>query len=409
MGGRTSFNLGQAGAAGVLGVGLVASVWQLWTLPVLASLALALALISPRFRPNRTTLWFLAVGALVLPLTSLAHNKDLDHFYGLTLFLLLGMAGAFLGLNSSPNSIGIGIVVFLLVVIGLSAWTVVTDPLTAFNQTPYHFGALTGPFDHRNRLGAFLGLGMVPLLLLRTRRVWVDNCRLVLAGIASALLIASQSLTPVVALAVTVVLLSVGLSRATPTRLRGRQTSYSRFLAVASGLFLLVGSAVVAVFWVSKLRPSLGSRVDIWVLVIQKLAEEFPFPPDARWIRSGELVEKLGFSPGHAHNALLSLFLIYGVLPSLVFLVAVFGSIVVARDIRPPFWAGQPRESVVVTGLLIFMLLHSLVESTFLAGPVGALICGTAGGWAVATNKNEILPSRFELSLADRAKRHLPH
>jgi hypothetical protein len=158
-------------------------------------------------------------------------------------------------------------------------------------------------------------------------------------------------------------------------------------LLIGGGTSIAVGSVAFLMLWVNQVRPTLGSRFLIWEAVVQKLLDEFPFPPHARWIASGEAVEQLGYSPVHAHNALLSLFLIYGILPTIVFLVAVLGAVVTQPNDPAGFGADRSRELTVVQGLLIFMVVHSAVESTVLAGPVGALLVGTFVG-IVLTEKH---------------------
>jgi hypothetical protein len=123
---------GFVGPAGVLGVGLTASVWHGWSGPVLLALALTLLVLTLPIKLPPVSLGFLVVGALVLPLTSLGHGRDLDHFYGLAVFLLLGFTGLVLGLHSSPNAVAMGIAVNLSLIIALTIWTVLVDPLDAF-------------------------------------------------------------------------------------------------------------------------------------------------------------------------------------------------------------------------------------------------------------------------------------
>jgi O-antigen ligase len=150
--------------------------------------------------------------------------------------------------------------------------------------------------------------------------------------------------------------------------------------------------AAVLVPWISQLRPTLGARFLIWQLVVGKLSDEFPLPPQSRWIDSEEAANALGFSPTHSHNALLDLFLIYGILPTIVFVTAMVGAIVTVRHLESRNWTRSNLESPVVRGVLIYMLVHSTVESMFLAGPVGALMCGVAGGLALATGGKSFAP-----------------
>jgi hypothetical protein len=92
----------------------------------------------------------------------------------------------------------------------------------------------------------------------------------------------------------------------------------------------------------------------------------------------------------HSHNAVLDLFLIYGVLPTVVFLVAMVGAIVTVRNLQSGWWARPYWDSPIVSGILLYMLVHSMVESIFLAGPVGALMCGVAGGLALGSRSQSL-------------------
>jgi hypothetical protein len=381
---------GVVGPAGVLGVGLTASVWHGWSGPVLLALALAFLVLALPIRLPPVSLGFLVVGALVLPLTSLGHGRDLDHFYGLAVFLLLGFTGLLLGLHSSPNAVAMGIALNLSLIIALTIWTVLVDPLDAFNQTPYYFGALTGPFDHRNMLGALLGFGIVPLVLLPQQRCSIELFRWALLGVSSALLVATQSLTPVLALAIAV---TPSLLSAMPHKRRwGRPSSPSNPRSVWVIFVVATGGLCAAVLLplILEWRPTLGSRVSIWQLVVGKLYDAFPSPPESGWIDSEEATKALGFPPVHAHNAVLDLFLIYGVLPTTVFIVAVAGAIVTVRSVPSGNWTRPNWESPVVSGVLTYMLVHSMVESIFLAGPVGALMCGVAGGLALGSRSESL-------------------
>ena len=381
---------GVVGPAGVLGVGLTASVWHGWSGPVLLALALALLVLALPIRLPPVSLGFLVVGALVLPLTSLGHGRNLDHFYALGVFLLLGFIGILLGLHSSPNSIAMGISLNLSLTIALTLWTVLVDPLDAFNQTPYHFGALIGPFDHRNVLGALLGFGIVPLVLLPQQRRLIELFRWALLGISSALLVATQSLTPVLALAIAV--LPSLLSAMHRKRRLGRPSSPPGQGAIWV-IFGVTAGALCAAVLVPRIlewRPTLDSRISIWRHVVGKLSEEFPYPPESRWIDSAASASALGFAPFHSHNAVLDLFLIYGVLPTAVFLVATVGAIVTARNVKSGGWARPYWDSPIVSGILLYMLVHSMVESIFLAGPVGALMCGVAGGLALGSRSESL-------------------
>jgi hypothetical protein len=383
---------GFVGPAGILGVGLTASVWHGWSGPVLLALALSLLVLSLPITLSPLRIGFLVVGALVLPLTSLAYSRDLDHFYGLAVLLLLGAVGLLLGLHSSPNSIAMGLAVLLVIVIGSTAWTVAANPLEAFNQTPYYFGALTGPFGHRNTLGALLGIGIVPLVLLPPQGRSIEVLRWVLMGVASTLLVATQSLAPVLALAVGVLPFLVSFTARKPGRTRaGGAARLKHWWVIAMGAAGVLVAAVL-VPWISQLRPTLGARFLIWQLVVGKLSDEFPLPPQSRWIDSEEAANALGFSPTHSHNALLDLFLIYGILPTIVFVTAMVGAIVTVRHLESRNWTRSNLESPVVRGVLIYMLVHSTVESMFLAGPVGALMCGVAGGLALATGGKSFAP-----------------
>lgn len=383
---------GFVGPAGILGVGLTASVWHGWSGPVLLALTLSLLVLSLPIRLSPLCIGFLVVGALVLPLTSLAYSRDLDHFYGLAVLLLLGAIGVLLGLHSSPNSIAMGLAVLLVIVICSTAWTVATNPLEALNQTPYYFGALTGPFGHRNTLGALLGIGIVPLVLLPPQGRSIEVLRWVLMGVSSALLVATQSLAPVLALAVGVIPFLVSFTARKPglTRAVGAARPKPWGVIAMSAAGVLIAAALVP--WISQLRPSFGARFLIWELVVSKLSDQFPLPAQSRWIDSEEAANALGFSPTHSHNALLDLFLIYGILPSIVFVTAMVGAIITVRHVESRNWNRSNWESPVVRGVLIYMLLHSTVESMFLAGPVGALMCGVAGGLALATGERSFAP-----------------
>jgi hypothetical protein len=140
-------------------------------------------------------------------------------------------------------------------------------------------------------------------------------------------------------------------------------------------------------------RPTLGSRVSIWQLVVGKLYGAFPSPPESGWIHSEEAAKALGFSPAHSHNAVLDLFLIYGILPTTVFIVAIAGAIVIVRTAGPRNWSRPYWGSPVVRGVLIYMLVHSTVESVFLAGPVGALMCGVACGLVIGSRSESFAPA----------------
>ena len=383
---------GFVGPAGILGAGLTASVWHGWSGPVLLALALSLLVLSLPIKLSPLRIGFLVVGALVLPVTSLAHGRDLDHFYGLAVLLLLGAVGLLLGLHSSPNSIAMGIALNLSLTIALTIWTVLVDPLDAFNQTPYYFGALTGPFDHRNALGALLGFGIVPLVLLPQQRRSIELFRWALLGVSSALLVETQSLTPVLALATAVL---PSLLSGMPHKRRWGRTSSPSSPRAGWVISLIAAGALCAAVLVPRIlewRPTLGSRVSIWQLVVGKLSEEFPYPPESGWIDSAAAASALGFAPVHSHNAVLDLFLIYGILPTTVFVVAAVGAIVTVRNVQSGIWARTYWESPIVSGVLIYMLVHSMVESIFLAGPVGALMCGVAGGLAVATGERRFAP-----------------
>jgi hypothetical protein len=384
-------NLGLLGVGGILGLGLIASVWQLWRGPVLIALFVALLLLSVRVRLNAPGIWFLVVAALVLPLSSLAHQRDVDHFYGLAVFLLLGVIGLLLGFHSSSESIALGVILFQCFLIGFTVWSAVVSPEAAFNSTPYHFGALMGPFGHRNILGAFLGFGMVPLILLPLQRSWLEAVRWTLFGISSILLVATQSLTPVLALGIVAVSFLLRPSSERLSRwITGRTVPVKR-LVIAGGATFAAGVVALLVLWVNDVRPTLGSRVLIWEVVVRKLLDEFPFPPAAKWIASGEAVQQLGYNPVHSHNALLGLFLIYGILPTIVFVLAVMAVVVIQPASPAGLRVAPSQEWAVIRGLLIFMVVHSMVENTFLAGPAGVLMVGTMVGLTVVRRRTKYL------------------
>jgi hypothetical protein len=377
-------NFGLVGAAGILALGLIASVWQAWRGPVLIGLFLALALLSLRFRLTGLGAWFLVVAALDLPLTSFAQSRDIEHFYSLAVFLLLGGIGLLLGVHSSGDSIGWGAVFFLCFVIALTLWTVVAQPDDAFNETTYHLGALTGPFGHRNILGGFLGFGMVPLFLSPARGFWQEVARWTLVGISSLLLVATESLTPVLALGAAVLLVFWRASSDSAFRSRESRALRSTGLRFAGGAVL----AAALVLWMSQVRPTLGSRFHIWEVVVRKLVDAFPNPPAAKWIASNEVVQELGYNPVHSHNALLGLFLIYGILPTIVFVVAIVGALAVQPASPVGSVATTFRELRVPQGIFVYMLVHSAVENMFLAGPAGALMVGTILGLTIARRRS---------------------
>jgi hypothetical protein len=384
-------NLGFIGVSGILGLGLIASVWQLWRGPVLIALVLALSLLAVRVRLNGLSASFLLVAVLVLPLTSLAHQRDADHFYGLAVFLLLGVIGLLLGFHSSGASIAVGVILFHCFLIGFTVWSAVVSPEGAFNSTPYHFGALMGPFGHRNILGAFLGFGMVPLILLPSQRSWLEAARWTLFGISSILLVATQSLTPVLALGIVAFSFLLRPSSERLSRwITGRTVPVKR-LVIAGGATSATGVVALLVLWVNDVRPTLGSRVLIWEVVGRKLLDEFPFPPAAKWIASGEAVQQLGYNPVHSHNALLGLFLIYGILPTIVFVLAVLAVVVIQPASPAGLGVAPSQEWAVIRGLLIFMVVHSIVENTFLAGPAGVLMVGTMVGLTVVRRRTKYL------------------
>ena len=369
---------GLFGPAGILALSLIASVWQLWRVPVLVALFLALALLSLGLRPKGPAVWFLVVAGLVLPLTSLAHGRDFEHFYGLAVLLLLGCIGLMLGLHSSADSIVFGVLLFQCVLVVFTLWTVGVTPEHAFNQASYNFGALTGPFGHRNILGAFLGLGMVPLLShWGTLR---KGMRTILLGVSSVLLIATQSLTPVLALCAVALFVAWRTNKEKLSQFLRTKTNTFKILLVANGLVFLAVIAVLLPQWIESFRPTLGGRFRIWEVAVRKLLEEFPFPPESKWIASQEVVRELGYNPSHAHNALLNFFLIYGILPTIVFVVAIICAIAVSSVGPASVWGGHMRASIVAQGFLVYMAVHSTIESVFLAGPVGALLVGIFAG-----------------------------
>lgn len=378
------------GPAGILGISLFASVWQLWTVPILALVVLGLFLLSGHFRVTRFQGFLGAVCVSAYPIASLFQGQDLDHRYGMAVFLLLGIMGVLLGLHSSEESVSIGVTLFLGVVLLLTVWAFSADPIQATNQTPYHFGALTGPFGHRNTLGAYLGLAIVPLLLYPQRSLVVEIGRYALLVLACIALVASQSLTPVVALA-SLVFLGALISR------HYLGWDEKRRYPLPAGLILFMSAVVVLVVLavslvLSEWRPTLGSRFAIWDLVTRKLIIDFPSPVPPGWLESREVFQELGFSPAHAHNSFLSLLMIYGILPTVVFLFALGGLFVSIARKGTPHSLALTHNGLVVPGLLLYMFVHSLVESTFLSGPIGALLCGTAIGVTLARSR----PSAFE-------------
>jgi hypothetical protein len=297
---------------------------------------------------------------------------------------MLGCIGLMVGLHSSAISIVFGALLFHCVLIVSTLWTVVVAPESAFNLTSaYFFGALTGPFEHRNILGAFLGLGMAALLP-RQRGTFSEAMRTFLFAVSSVLLIATQSLTPVLALCAASLYVAWRLNREKLSGLFNTKTKTFRVLLAANGvLFVLVVVALLPQ-QVITLRRSLGGRVRIWEVVVQKLLEEFPFPPAAQWITSVEVVRELGYNPVHAHNALLSLFLIYGILPTIVFVAAIMCAIAVSLLAPAGVRRGGTNETIIAHGLLVYMVIHGTAEPAFLAGPVGALLVGALAGTVLA-------------------------
>lgn len=361
-----------------LGVALVASVWQLWTFPMLFAVSLLLLLAQTGSRPTVVSLAFLSMAGAVFPLSSLAQGRDVDHLYGLVLYLLLGWVGLLLGFRSGSKPIVLGITVFVLVLILFTLLAVLVDPVGSFNQTDYHQGALTGPFGHRNTMGAFLAFGLVPLLLVRTRTRIADIARWGLVGVVATLIVATESLSPVVALVISVLFAHAlsGFLGVEMKRLASRPRASWLFAALIGTATAAVFLVVVAPLW----RPSLGSRFDIWSLALERLIASYPSPPGVEWLSSPEILDTLGFYPWHSHNALIQLFLIYGILPTLLFLVAGLGAVLGSASLDVPLGGVDDEGVLVATALLGYITVHGVVETTFISGPVGILVLGLVLG-----------------------------
>ncbi len=254
-----------------------------------------------------------------------------------------------------------------LVTIVLSFIFVFALPQMGIMHRQPHIGAWRGVFVHKNVLGRYMVVALLVFVLLAT---WTDRPMRwlwLIVPLAGLLLFMSNSKTPLVAGAVTLLVFPlVSLLRLKPlASLAG--------LAIASAMVVLLGALVWLNFelllgGVGR-DASLTGRTDLWDLVISKIKLQpwFGYGYVAFWADpngpASDVWAILRWKAPNAHSGLLELMLGIGVLGMLTFALAYIVTFVKALQRTRGEFSG---EAIWIQLYLCLYLVVSVTESSIL-------------------------------------------
>ena len=222
---------------------------------------------------------------------------------------------------------------------------------------------LESEFIHKNDLGAMIGLAIITLLAVAP--TWWGGTTVRSLGVLSVAvlgitLLYLQSLAAVGATAIGVASMVLWwMLRASPPFLR----------KIGLGLIWLLPALVVAlgqalgIFTALGKRSDLYGRIDIWSFTRPDWSDHWLFGhPGGYWTaeRTNAFAEKEGFDTTVSDNSFLDLFLNYGLLTLLVFLILI--AWILARSGRN--FVHDSREPIWPTVAILFLLTISFFNST---------------------------------------------
>jgi exopolysaccharide production protein ExoQ len=225
-------------------------------------------------------------------------------------------------------------------------------------SSEHHVGAWRGIFTHKQTLGRYMVLGALAFLLLARggrRTAWLG------AALCAALLVLSTSATAIVVAAALLVLL--------PLANWARTRSPASLLMLAGAAAVLGIAALLGLEYREALvqmvgkDPTLTGRTDVWSAVLRVLPERLwlGWGFGAFWLGwasdSAAVWDAVGWTPPHAHNGVLDLWLNLGVAG-----VAAFSAALVLLFARAVRWL---RSTPGAEGLwpilfLVFFILYNV-------------------------------------------------
>ena len=321
------------------------SFFMLWTL--------ALAL--PIYRTVITALlmvpWFTAIYVESLGSMVWSTNPNNTFRYGITLWVYM-LCGLIVSLYLSTDTIVhlIGNAVFTLALISFPAQRIFTQDTTV--------PGWTGIYGEKNHLGIGMTIGLIAIIVPRTR--WTA-LRVFKVGIMCVLLALSQSGTAVVC---TLVAVLVVLVLRTEGRLR------RLILVTVSGVVILATVAIPnlldKVLAVGGKNTTLTGRDVIWHFSTQQWARKplLGWGYTAFWSTEEALIyQNLHWNPGHSHNGFLEIGLALGIVGVVIIVMILVTSTRLAFRIR------RSVNELAGTWLLCslsVLFLHDLTEVDFL-------------------------------------------
>jgi len=221
---------------------------------------------------------------------------------------------------------------------------------------PYQPDSWKGVFLHKNELGMAMAIGITALVASRKR--W-SLVRMMSILVCSGLLYLSQSMTSIIAVAITVVVIMY-------LRLKRHLSVVFLTSVIGSALMLLTAAPdLQGIFSSATSRDlTLTGRTAIWALVTEKIREKpiLGYGYGAFWSTEAESVNQFleGFKPGQAHNGYLEICLDLGML-GLALCVSLIAAVAIRALRLNRHYHGRCGDWPLI--VIVLLLIHSLTES----------------------------------------------
>lgn len=230
----------------------------------------------------------------------------------------------------------------------------------------YQFAAWRGVYVHKNTLGCMMVLAAIVWLLYSIDHFKENKWNFIFFALAVVLLFQSQSVTATLILGALLVMVLIF-----------RKARRRKFWG--AGMLLLLGGGCLA-WWLGDnllviildvlgRNETLSGRTELWQLIWDQIRQRpwLGYGYNAFWLGwqgpSGEVWQVLNWTPPHAHNGYLDIWLQLGLAGLVLLLISLLVNLIKAFTLA--------RKKSDMVGLfpllmLVFMMMHNISESTFM-------------------------------------------